>query len=52
VLQLAGVAFLLGLLVLELAVIEKAADGRDGVGGDLYEVESGLTGASDGIGKA
>jgi hypothetical protein len=52
VLQLAGIALLLGLLVLELAVIEEAADGRDGVGGDLYKVEPGLAGAGDGIGKA
>jgi hypothetical protein len=37
-LALTGLALFLGLLVLELTVVEQPADGRDGVGRDLYEV--------------
>jgi hypothetical protein len=39
-----GLPLLLGLFVLELAVVEDAADGRVGVGGDFDEVEAGVAG--------
>jgi hypothetical protein len=51
-LQLAGLALLLGLLVLELAIVKQAADGRVGVRGDLNEVQvllaSDIEGLKDG----
>jgi hypothetical protein len=43
-LVLVGVALLLGLRVLVLAVVQDAANRRVGVRGDLYEIEVGLTG--------
>ncbi len=48
-LVLVGVALLLGLLVLELAVVEEAADGGVGVGGDLDEVEAAVLGELEGL---
>jgi len=50
-LVLAGVPLLLGLLVLELAVVQDAADGRDAVGVDFDEVKPGLAGAAHCVGK-
>ena len=43
-LVLAGVPLPLRLLVLELAVVQDAADGRLAVGVDLYEIKIGFTG--------
>jgi urease beta subunit len=43
-LVLAGVALLLGLRILVLAVVQNAADRRVDVGGDLHKIEVGLAG--------
>jgi hypothetical protein len=43
-LVLAGIAFLLGLRVLVLAVVQNAADRRVDVGGNLDKIEVGLAG--------
>jgi hypothetical protein len=42
-LVLAGLALLLGLRILILAVVQDAANRRVGVRGDLYKIEVGLT---------
>jgi hypothetical protein len=46
---LAGSAIALVLLVEELAVVLNFADGRNGIGGDLYEVESPFAGHFEGF---
>jgi hypothetical protein len=48
---LAGVPFALGLLVLVLAVVQHAANGRGAVGIHLDEVETGLAGDAQGFFK-
>ena len=45
----AGGAIALFLLVKEAAVVLNAADGRDGVGRDLDEIESAFAGDSEGF---
>jgi hypothetical protein len=48
-LRFAGLAFLLGLLVQELPVVEDAADGRIDIRGNLNQVEGGLLGQRQGF---
>jgi hypothetical protein len=49
-LMLVSVVFLLGLLVLPLAIVQKATDRRVGVGVNLYQVEVTFLSKGQGLG--
>ena len=50
-LVLLGFLFPLGLLETVLAVVHELADGGDGVGGDLHQVQVGVAGHCQGFGQ-
>ena len=48
---LAGFLLLLALLKAELSVVHELADGGDGVGGNLHQVQVGFAGLGHGLGQ-